>query len=206
MNEVEKGLFPVTEHDVIFSQKMLQDSDSLVDDCGIQNESTVHVVPKYGTKVISVFSSDGRQKLSLNVTPNEVVLCLKARLSVKIHKNPSELLLTINEREMLETLPLTTYETDNTLAMITLTVTTTVFIKSSSGSTTEFKICPSKSIKDLKQQIRIREEQKLEPCRQQLFYSDNDRCELLEDDRTITSYNLSGSPLIHLCELFDIIC
>ena len=130
------------------------------------------------------------------------VLSLKARLSVIAPKNPppSEQLLTLRGKKMSETLSLSAY-TLNESTGITLTVVTKLVVKSSSGSTSDLKICSSKNIQELKQEIQKKVvDPALEPCRQQLFFSTNDRCELLEDSRTIASYNLPDSPLIHLCE------
>ena len=199
VNEIEQDKFPVSEQTVIFRGKTRTDGESL-EHCGIRNESTIHIVHTNGSKTISIKSSN-QGLLNVNVHPEEAVLSLKARLSVIVFKNPPpyKQLLAINGDEMNETRPLSDYSIDSRTPVV-LSVMTKVSVKSSSGSTIKFKIFLSKSIQNLKQEIEKREEQHLEPQRQQLFYTDTDRCEQLEDYRTIDSYNLPESPLIRLCK------
>ena len=201
VNEIEQDRLPVSEQTVIFRGKTRTDEESL-EHCGIRNESTIHIVHTNGSKIISIKSSNQEGLLNVNVHPEETVLSLKARLSVIVFKNPPpyKQLLAINGNEMNETRPLSDYSIDSRTPVV-LSVMTKVSVKSSSGSTVKFKIFPSKStIQNLKQEIEKREEQHLKPQRQQLFYTDTDRCEQLEDYRTIDSYNLPESPLIRLCK------
>ena len=202
ISKLERDQFPVIEQDIIFSGKLLKDDDNLKD-CGIKNESTVHVVHKNGSKRLSICFLDKRLPIHINVHPEEVVLSLKARLSVIIPNNipPCEQLLTFQGKKMHDTLPLSTYFTEHQCSPVELTMVIKMFVKSFSGSIIELQISPSKTIEALKQEIEKKEDQHLKPCRQQLFYCGTDRCERLEDDRTIASYNLPDSPLIHLCEL-----
>ena len=201
VNESEQGQFPITEQDIIFGGKVLRDDDRL-EDCGVKSESTVHIVSNNGGVNISVTYLN-KQILKVQVHPNEVVLSLKARLSVIAPKNPppSEQLLTLYDNPMSETLPLSSITTPNNYCAIELTVAMKVVVKSSSGSTSDLKICPSKTIKELKQEIREKAVYHLEPCRQLLFFNANGRCEFLENNRTIASYNLPDSPSIDICEL-----
>ena len=203
MNELEKGQFPIAEHDIIFGRKVLQDDDRL-EDCGVKNESTIHIVSNKGDKNVFVIYSNQQKHSVMNVQvhPDEVVLSLKARLSVIAPKNPppSEQLLTVHGKTMSETLPLSAY-TITAHNVIKLTVVMKVVIKSSSGSTKDLKVCPSKTIKELKQAIWERAVCHLEPCRQLLFFNANGQCELLEDNKTIASYNLPDSPSVDIREL-----
>ena len=202
VNKAEHNQFPILEQDIIFNGKIQRDDDNL-EDCGIRNESTVHVVHKNGSKKIRIISSNQEHLATINVHPDESVLSLKARLSVRFPKNPpceQYLNLSINGSQMSETCDVSHYNI-NDYTPIILTVLIKVFVQSSSGRiSSRFKIFPSKRIEDLKLIIQKTEEQHLEPCRQQLFFCTNDRCELLEDGRTIDSYNLPDSSLIHLCE------
>ena len=200
VNKAEQNQFPILEQDIIFNSKIQRDVDYL-EDCGIRNESTVHVVHKNGSKKILIISSNQEHLATINVHPDESVLSLKARLSVRFPKNPPcEQRLSINGCQMSE-LCLISHYNINDYTPIILTVLIMVFVQSSSGRiSSQFKIFPSKRIEDLKLNIQKTEEQHLEPCRQQLFFCANDRCELLEDGRTIDSYNLPDSSLIRLCE------
>ena len=200
VNKAEQNRLPILEQDIIFNSKIQRDNDNL-EDCGIRNESTVHVVCKNGSKKIRIISSNQEHFVTINVHPDESVLSLKARLSVRFPKNPPcEQHLSINGRQMSETCYISHYNI-NDHTPIVLTVMIKVFVQSPSGTiSSQFKIFPSKRIEDLKLNIQKTEEQHLEPCRQQLFFCANDRCELLEDGRTIDSYNLPDSSLIHLCE------
>ena len=206
VNESEQGQFPITEQDIIFGGKVLQDDDTL-EDCGVKNESTVHILSNNGTKnICAVYSNQQKHSiLRVQVDPDEVVLSLKARLSVIAPKNPppSEQLLTLCGKTMSETLPLSAFAitTLNNYLALNLTVVMKVVVKSSSGSTSDLKICPSKTIEELKQEIWERAVYYLEPCMQLLFFNANGRCEFLEDNRTIASYNLPDSPSIDICEL-----
>ena len=200
VNKSEKYQFPVIEQDIIFRGKIQRDDDNL-EDCGIQNESTVHVVHKNGRKKIYIVSSNQEYLTTIHVHPNECVLSLKARLSVAIPKNPPpcEQHLSINGSQMDETLYMSHYSI-NDHTPIVLTVARKVYVQSSSGRISgQITIFPSKCIKDLKVRIQETVNKHLEPCRQQLFYNGPDRYEL-EDDRTIASYNLPDSSLVHLCE------
>ena len=204
LNELEHDQFPVTEYDIIFGGKLLRDYD-ILQYCDIQNESTVHMVCNNGSKTISIISSDGSPLPDIKAHPNETVLSLKSRLSVVVTKNPppSEQLLTYNGSQLRETLPLTSYNIDEHTPIV-LTVTIKVFVRSFYGkydNITEIKICPSKSIENLKQDIQKGERQHLEPCRQELFFCAVDQVQQLEDNRTVISYNLPDSSLINLCKL-----
>ena len=200
VNKAEQNRLPIVEQDIIFNSKIQRDDDNL-EDCGIRNESTVHVVRKNGNKKIRIISSNQEHLATINVHPDESVLSLKARLSVRFPKNPPcEQHLSINGRQMSETCDMSHYYINDHTPII-LTVLIKVFVQCPSGRiSSQFKIFPSKRIEDLKLNIQKTEEQHLEPCRQQLFFCANDRSELLEDDRTIASYNLPDSSLIHLSE------
>ena len=87
VNKSEQNQFPPTEQDIIFSGKIQRDNDNL-EDCGIRNESTIHVVHKNGHKGIRIVSLNQEHLVTINVHPDECVLSLKARLSVAIPKNP----------------------------------------------------------------------------------------------------------------------
>ena len=198
--ESEQGQFPAAEQDIIFRGKILQDDEKL-ENCGVENESTVHAVWNNGSKYISVSSPNQQDRsiLKVRVHPDEVVLSLKARLSVITPKNPPpyKQVLTICGEKMSETLPLSAFKL-NEDTIVSLTVIVKVTVRSPSGSTCNIKICPTETIEKLKQEIWKRKVQYLKPCQQQLFFCATNRCEQLEDSRTIASYNLPDKPLIDL--------
>ena len=171
VNKLEQNQFPVKEQDVIFCGKIRMNNENL-EDTGIQHESTIHVVHKNGIKNVSIVSSNHEKLISINVHPDECVLSLKARLSTRIPTNPPpcEQYLTVNGNQLSETLSLSSYRIDD-YTPIVLTVIMNVFVQNTSGRvSSQLKIFPIKTIADLKEEINKREEQHLEPCRQQLFY------------------------------------
>ena len=196
VNKFKCNSFPITEQDFIFCGEILTDNDTL-EDCHIQNEAIIQVVYKNGSKTVSVVSSSQDGPLIVSVHPDEVVLSLKARLSVIIPGNPppSKQLLTFNGKEMEEMLPLSTCNIEESDRIILITLIN-IFVQSNSGSTYQFKISPIKHIIDLKEEIEKTEGQHLEPCKQQLFHFDTQ----FEDHRTIASYKLPNDPVLHLCE------
>ena len=192
---------PCDQQDIIFDGKKLKDADRL-DDCNIHKETMIHVLRKNGSLTIQINSIDQQQLASLQVDPDETVLCLKVRIWVEVNgmSPPSEQQLLLGEMVMNEKNALKSYPVSQN-ATIVVNIVKKVIIKSSTGRTTEVKLYPNEKVEDMKRLIQDKDDQHLEPCRQQLFYCSTDRCMLLEDDHTIASYNLVTDPLLHLCKL-----
>ncbi|XP_064387312.1 polyubiquitin-like isoform X2 [Halichondria panicea] len=199
VNKAEGTQLPSKEQEVIFQKKILA-NDHKLQDYGIDKGKTVHIVQKNGPKRICVHHNS--ERVTLNIHPEEVVLALKARISVAVSGNPppSEQRLMFKDEEMDETRQLKTYginiESDDT--PITLLVLKNLHIESSPDLRNEVQFHPDDKVGVLKLKFC---RQRLEPSTHQLFYCSADRrCEILEDDQAISTYNLPESPTLRLCK------
>ncbi len=198
VNKAEKNLL-IEDQEMIFQKKILA-NDHKLQDCGIDKGKTVHIVRTNGPKRICVHHNS--ERVTLNIHPEEVVLALKARISVAVSGNPppSEQRLMFKDEEMDETRQLKTYgiKIESDESSITLLVLKNLHIESSPGLRNEVQFHPDDKVGVLKLKFC---QQRLEPSTHQLFYCSADRrCEILEDDQAISTYNLPESPTLHLCK------
>ncbi len=205
VNKAERNQLPIETQVMIFQGKILANDEKL-QDCGIDNEITVHIVQTSGPKIVCVHYNS--ERIELNVYPEDVVLALKARISAAVSGNPppSEQRLMFSGQEMDETYQLKRYgiEIESDETPITLLVLKKLYVESSSGLRNEVQFHPHDKVGILKTWIEKFCQQRLEPSRQQLFYCAPDRCEILEDEHIISTYNLPQSPILHLCKLHDV--
>ena len=200
VNKAERNQLPIEEQEIIFQEKILADDDKL-QDCGILQEQTVHIVRTKGPKLVCV--QHNSERVTLNIYPEEVVLALKARISAAALGNPplSEQRLMFKGQEMYETCQLKDYGIESDDTPITLLVLKKLYVESFTGFRNEVQFHPNDKVGTLKSWIGKYCQQRLEPSRQQLFYCAADRCEILEDGQVISTYNLPQSPILHLCKL-----
>ena len=200
VNKAERNQLPIEEQEIIFQEKILADDDKL-QDCGILQEQTVHIVRTKGPKLVCV--QHNSERVTLNIYPEEVVLALKARISAAALGNPplSEQRLMFKGQEMYETCQLKNYGIESDDTPITLLVLKKLYVESSTGFRNEVQFHPNDKVGILKTWIGKHCQQRLEPSRQQLFYCAADRCKILEDGQVISTYNLPQSPILHLCKL-----
>ena len=170
VNKAERNQLPIEEQETIFHEKILADDDKL-QDCGITEEKTIHIVRTNGPNLIYVHHNS--ERVPLNVYPDEVVLTLKARISAAASGNPppSEQRLMFKGQEMDETCQLKVYgiEIESSESPITLLVLKKLYVENSLGLRNELQFHPHDKVSILKTWIGKFCQQRLEPSRQQLF-------------------------------------
>ena len=192
----EKEGVPCDQQDIVFNGKKLRDTDSL-EDCNIQHETTIHVLPRNGSLTVQINSIEQKQLACLQIAPDETVLSLKVRISLEVDCQPSKQQLSLGDTVMDETKTLLSYGVSQNTSVV-VNVLMKVVITNCTGSMTEIKLYPTEKIESLKQKIQNKDDQHLES---QLFYKSTDSYLLLEDDQTIASYNLGTDPVLYLCRL-----
>ncbi len=205
VNEAERGQLPVDEQEIIFQEKILDD-DATLRDSQVIEEKMVHIVRRNGPGIVRIHHND--ERIAINVFTDETVLALKARISVTVSGNPplSEQRLMFKNQKLDETCQLKVYgigDEDNNNEPVNLLVLKKLYVENSEGSREELQFHPKDKVSILKDTIRKCCRQKLEPSRQQLFYCGVDRCEILEDGRLLSTYNLPNQPVIKLCKLYN---
>ncbi len=185
-----------SDQHVILNGKKLDDVSNVKDN-NIRAGILVNMVNSKGF-ICNVHFADKRERVSMQVGRTETVLSLKARLQAEVPEVPSPCLqqLIINSSPMEDSQTMAecrVSEYGSNSVILSVQAPPRMFVRTSTGSVIEVGIYPEREIVSLKRLIQ--KKMSVEITKQQLYY----RGKVLDDKRTISSYNLPPNSL-QLCE------
>ena len=194
--ESEEGV-PLANQTLVYDGKKVEDGHTL-SDYNIQKEALLYLFETKCSMQITVKTQDSKTT-SVDVNPNETVFSLKVRIWSEIPEmvTPSLQRLIYNDEELKETELLSHYSICAN-STILVNVPQKLLVKLLNGNFISATIHLDETVSALKS--KLKPESGIEPNHQQLFYNG----EVLEDRRTILSYNLSTKSLLILCKSLSV--
>ena len=187
-----------SDQHVIFNGTKLDDGSNVKDN-NIRAGILVNMVNSIEGFICNVHFADKREHVSMEIGHTETVLSLKARLQAEVPEVPSPCLqqLTINGSPTEDSQTMEECGVDESRmnsVKWSLQAPLRMFVKTSTGSVIEVGIYSEREIVSLKGLIQ--KKTSIEVNKQQLYY----RGKVLEDKRTISSYNLPPNSSLQQCE------
>ena len=190
----EKEGIPATQQRLVFAGKCLED-DRVLNDYNIQKESTVHLLLRLrGGMQLFVKTLTGRT-MTVNVEGTNTVAELKEKITEREGIPAEQQRLVFAGKCLEDDRVLSDYniQKESTInLLLRLRGGMQIFVRTLTGKTATIEVDGTETIADLKEKLREREG--IPADQQRLVFAGK----LLEDDRTISDYNIRKESTVHL--------